>query len=203
MAIKHMLQRRGTPAEWTSANPILGDGEIGFVKNTASFKIGDGVTAWNLLPLATVDLADLDARYIAIGNAVGARLATASLPTGLSLTALDATLVDLSGLTISPVIGSRGVDLEVSLPIMQGSTGTTIIVAVIDVTAGNVQIGQGVAIVPAGGAFADSFYLKVDHAPAAGTRTYKVQAKAIGGTADVSFYGDNTGTRPGFLCTQR
>lgn len=42
-----MLQRRGTAAEWAAANPVLGDGEIGFVRDTRDFKIGDGVTAWN------------------------------------------------------------------------------------------------------------------------------------------------------------
>jgi hypothetical protein len=39
--------RRGTAAEWASANPILEDGELGFIKDNNSFKIGDGVTAWN------------------------------------------------------------------------------------------------------------------------------------------------------------
>lgn len=42
-----MLQRRGTAAEWAAQNPVLGDGELGFERDTKVVKIGDGVTAWN------------------------------------------------------------------------------------------------------------------------------------------------------------
>lgn len=45
-----MLQRRGSAAEWEASNPILGDGELGFVYATWDFKVGDGVTNWNDLP---------------------------------------------------------------------------------------------------------------------------------------------------------
>jgi hypothetical protein len=41
--------RRGTAAQWTTANPILADGEMGYEKDTAKFKFGDGTTAWNSL----------------------------------------------------------------------------------------------------------------------------------------------------------
>jgi hypothetical protein len=45
-------QRRGTAAEWTTANPILADGELGIETDTSLMKIGDGVTAWSALPYA-------------------------------------------------------------------------------------------------------------------------------------------------------
>lgn len=38
--------RRGTAAQWTTANPILAEGEPGFESNTNRFKIGNGVTNW-------------------------------------------------------------------------------------------------------------------------------------------------------------
>ena len=41
-----MQQRRGTAAQWTSANPTLAAGEIGFETDNNRFKIGDGATAW-------------------------------------------------------------------------------------------------------------------------------------------------------------
>lgn len=44
-----ILFRRGTAADWTSANPILGNGEPGFETDTGRLKIGDNVTAWNAL----------------------------------------------------------------------------------------------------------------------------------------------------------
>jgi hypothetical protein len=41
--------RRGTAAQWTSANPVLASGELGFETDTKEFKIGDGTTAWTTL----------------------------------------------------------------------------------------------------------------------------------------------------------
>ena len=38
--------RRDTAATWTSVNPILLDGEVGYEKDTKKMKIGDGTTAW-------------------------------------------------------------------------------------------------------------------------------------------------------------
>lgn len=46
--------RRGTAAGWTSANPILADGELGLETDTDFMKLGDGVLAWNSLPYANV-----------------------------------------------------------------------------------------------------------------------------------------------------
>lgn len=39
--------RRDTAANWTSANPILSEAELGYEKDTGKFKLGDGITAWN------------------------------------------------------------------------------------------------------------------------------------------------------------
>jgi hypothetical protein len=39
--------RRGTAAEWTSANPILAAGELGLETDTGKIKVGDGVASWN------------------------------------------------------------------------------------------------------------------------------------------------------------
>lgn len=41
--------RRGTAAQWTSANPTLDSGEFGFETDTNKLKCGDGSTAWNSL----------------------------------------------------------------------------------------------------------------------------------------------------------
>jgi hypothetical protein len=38
--------RRGTAAEWTSEDPVLGLGEAGFETDTGQLKLGDGTTAW-------------------------------------------------------------------------------------------------------------------------------------------------------------
>jgi hypothetical protein len=41
-----MQQRRGTSEQWTSANPILSEGEVGFETDNSQFKVGDGVNQW-------------------------------------------------------------------------------------------------------------------------------------------------------------
>ena len=42
--------RRGTTAQWEEKNPILEQGEPGFVYDTNRLKIGDGVKDWKNLP---------------------------------------------------------------------------------------------------------------------------------------------------------
>jgi hypothetical protein len=41
--------RRDTSSNWSSNNPTLADGELGFDKTNVYLKIGDGTTAWNSL----------------------------------------------------------------------------------------------------------------------------------------------------------
>jgi hypothetical protein len=48
MAIQIQL-RRGTASQWTTANTLLAQGEIGLEIDTYKIKIGDGTTSWNSL----------------------------------------------------------------------------------------------------------------------------------------------------------
>lgn len=50
--------RRGTMEDWNSANPILGDGEIGVLSGTSLAKMGDGVKHWLELSYFNMDLSD-------------------------------------------------------------------------------------------------------------------------------------------------
>jgi hypothetical protein len=66
MAVQIQL-RRGTAAEWTSANPTLAAGELGLETDTASYKIGNGSTAWtsldySSLPSTAISSATIDAK---------------------------------------------------------------------------------------------------------------------------------------------
>ena len=47
-----ILIRRGTAAQWASADPTLAAGEPGFETDTGRGKVGDGATAWTGLPHA-------------------------------------------------------------------------------------------------------------------------------------------------------
>ena len=42
--------KRGTAARWAEVNPVLEQGEPGFVYDLNKLKVGDGVTHWNDLP---------------------------------------------------------------------------------------------------------------------------------------------------------
>ena len=53
MAVVTQIQfRRGTAAQWTSTNPTLAAGELGYETDTGYAKIGNGSTAWNSLAYA-------------------------------------------------------------------------------------------------------------------------------------------------------
>ena len=55
MADKVQL-RRDTAARWAQFNPVLSEGEVGYVTdNPNQYKIGDGIHAWNELPLRGFD----------------------------------------------------------------------------------------------------------------------------------------------------
>lgn len=50
MAVVTQIQvRRGTASQWTSTNPVLAAGELGFESDTNKLKIGNGSSAWNSL----------------------------------------------------------------------------------------------------------------------------------------------------------
>ena len=48
--------KRSTAASWTSNNPVLFVGEIGYETDTKKFKIGDGSTAWTSLTYSSIPL---------------------------------------------------------------------------------------------------------------------------------------------------
>jgi len=54
MAVQIQL-RRDTAADWSSNNPVLALGEMGFETDTLRYKLGDGVTAWNSLTYGVFD----------------------------------------------------------------------------------------------------------------------------------------------------
>jgi hypothetical protein len=54
MPVQTTIQmRQGTAAQWTTANPILANGENGYETDTKKFKIGDGSSTWSALDYFT------------------------------------------------------------------------------------------------------------------------------------------------------
>jgi hypothetical protein len=87
-----ILTRRGDAATWTSTNPTLGAGEIGYETDTGKFKIGTGAATWTSLgyfnqdPVTTkgdlYTFSTTDAR-LAVGNNGETLVADSSTATGL------------------------------------------------------------------------------------------------------------------------
>jgi hypothetical protein len=89
-----MIQiRRDTAANWTSANPILAQGELGAETDTSKIKIGDGTTAWASVPYLIDTGGYLTAA--AIGSTVQAYDATIVVDAdiGVTVQGYDATIV--------------------------------------------------------------------------------------------------------------
>ena len=89
MAVVTAIQiRRGTAAQWTSANPTLAAGEWGLETDTGKVKIGDGTTAWNSEP------------YIGAGTVTSVTAGTGlsgGTITGSGTIAIDSTVATLTG----------------------------------------------------------------------------------------------------------
>lgn len=129
MAVVTQIQiRRGTAAQWTSANPTLASGEFGYETDTGKFKIGDGSTAWNSLSYkAAGTVTSITAGTglsggsittsgtIAIDTATTVDVSTAQTLTNKTLTSptLNAPLINLSlnaqtGTTYTFVLADNG-----------------------------------------------------------------------------------------------
>jgi hypothetical protein len=67
--------KRGISTNWTSSNPTLAVGEIGYETNTGKFKIGDGASAWSALPYFSTSA----------GGSGTVTSVDLSVPTGLSV----------------------------------------------------------------------------------------------------------------------
>jgi hypothetical protein len=71
--------RRDSSADWTTINPVLSEGEIGFEVNTGKFKIGNGSSSWSSLDYF-LDSSDL-LSYLTIASASSTYLTQASAST--------------------------------------------------------------------------------------------------------------------------
>ena len=92
MAVVTQIQlRRGTAAQWVSANPVLASGEQGYETDTGKLKIGNGSTAWNSLSYAITGAAGTVTSITAGTGLSGGTI------TSTGTIAIDATVATLTG----------------------------------------------------------------------------------------------------------
>jgi hypothetical protein len=100
MAVQTQFQfRRGTAAQWTSANPILAAGEFGYEADTGKGKIGNGSTAWTSLPyvIGAFDANQLTGTILA-GTVVSSSLTSVGTLGALGVTgAIQAGSINVTG----------------------------------------------------------------------------------------------------------
>jgi Major tropism determinant N-terminal domain len=83
--------KRGTSSNWTTQDPVLAVGEIGYETNTGKFKIGDGTTAWSGLSYFSTSA----------GGSGTVTSVDMSVPTGLSISGNPVTTSGTLALTFS------------------------------------------------------------------------------------------------------
>lgn len=85
---------RDTALAYLMANPIIPDGEKAYESDTGIFKVGDGVTRYNLLPVAGMDMADFSAMAVLTSSAMSGDIALRITPatTGSSAAAVTAAI---------------------------------------------------------------------------------------------------------------
>jgi hypothetical protein len=125
MAVETQIQvRRGTAATWTSTNPTLAAGEVGFETDTGKFKIGNGSSTWTGLTYTAnggIPESIIDAKGdIVIGTAADT---PAVLPAGANGLYLAADSAVASGLKWTTVVSSVTGAFGAVVP--SGSTGGT------------------------------------------------------------------------------
>jgi hypothetical protein len=134
-----MAQRKDTAANWTSANPILLSGEIGYETDTKKFKIGNGSSNWNSLA------------YLPIPDGSGNLTITGNLEIGStgSLT-FEGSTADAFETTLA--VTNPTADRTITLPdrsgtvITSGDTGTVTSTMLADGTIVNADISATAAI---------------------------------------------------------
>lgn len=112
MAVVTQIQvRRGTASQWTSTNPTLAAGELGFETDTNKIKCGNGSTAWNSLAYLNND-GDITGVTAGTGISGGGTSGTVTVSIDTSVTADLTTAQTLTNKTLTDPKINLGFDAE-------------------------------------------------------------------------------------------
>ena len=109
-----ILHRRDTAANWTSTNPTLAAGELGFETDTLKFKIGNGSSAWTALSYSQ------DASLLSGTASITSLTTTGDVTVGGNLT-VNGTTTSINSSTIQ--VDDKNLELG-SVAAIVGRTGT-------------------------------------------------------------------------------
>lgn len=170
MAVVTQLQfRRGTAAQWTSANPTLASGEFGYETDTGKAKIGNGSTAWNSLSYALTGSSGTVTSITAGTGLTGGTI------TGSGTIAIDSTVATLTG---SQTLTNKTINLSSNT---LTATSAQLATAVTDETgSGSLVFGTSPTIT--GGTFADAVIRQPLVTPTFSANAYTL---AIGDQGDI------------------
>jgi hypothetical protein len=151
MAVVTQIQlRRGTAAQWTSANPILAAGEMGVETDTVKAKIGDGALTWNALPyfggdVSTTATQTLTNKTISVDNNTLSGIAATSFVLSNASGNIDGT-ASQKAIPTGDVIGTSDTQTLTNKTI-NGSSNTLSNIANASLTNSNVTVnGTSIAL---------------------------------------------------------
>jgi len=120
MSTVRIQVRRGTAAQWTSANPVLEAGEMGLETDTKYIKFGDGTSTWSALGYANdpgfLDLSNQLVNYVELTD-IGAVSGVAGLDSSKNLLVPGASII---------VEGSTNNEFETTLTVTNPTADRTI-----------------------------------------------------------------------------
>ena len=137
MAVQIQL-RRGTASQWTSANPILAEGEMGVELDTGRWKFGNGTSTWSILSYGSgAALLDGDKGDISVSNTGTTWLIDAGAVTYAKMQAASTTSRLLGASTTSTTIRELSLGTGLSL---SGTTLSATGATVADADYGNITV---------------------------------------------------------------
>lgn len=111
-----LRQRRDTAANWASNNPVIPDGQLCFDTTNNTYRIGDGVTAYESLPIQSGTT----------GNGIESIVRTSGDGSAGTTDTYTITYTDTTTSTFTVVNGADGADGEVTLSTAQTVSNKTL-----------------------------------------------------------------------------
>ena len=120
------IQLRGdTAANWTSANPVLADREVGLETDTNQYKVGDGALAWNSLSYYVTTPVLSGGTNINITDLYDINLDAAIEVTSVEATSLSGVTIYENGATLSSTYAPKTIPYEFAVAASDETTAIT------------------------------------------------------------------------------